>query len=287
MENYCNVTLSVSGSPEELKSFVCSNMKLKTGISGAKQVFRLEALCPLGPNMSCYNHWGCDSDICDAITLEHMGWHEDCDSIFSDFQVVNAPPLRWFYTVVARFPQLTFDIFAGCYLLDFQISAHAANGEILQEEITNYDDSDSPVEYENPDYLAEMLTDFPLSEALLSGVESFANSVDGQSDENWFFWDSPNPEDTGQSGEEFEEFFPKIDANQAEVDRHGFTDTPAGVFRYRDGTICILDNYRAEHNLLLITLSMQAELFWAGFKLKAWGRLKLADYLDGNTIAEK
>lgn len=46
-------------------------------------------------------------------------------------------------------------------------------------------------------------------------------------------------------------------------------------------------NYRAEHNLLLITLSMQAELFWAGFKLKAWGRLKLADYLDGNTIAEK
>ena len=87
------------------------------------------------------------------------------------------PPLRWFSTVAARFPQLTFDIFAGYYLLDFQVSAHAANVEILQEEVTSYDDSDSQVEYESPDYLAEMLTDFPLSEALLSGVEPSADSV--------------------------------------------------------------------------------------------------------------
>ena len=287
MANYCNVTLSVSGSPEELKSFVFGNMKLEDGVSGSKQVFRLEALCPLGPNMSCYDRWGCDSDICDAITLEHMGWHEGCDSICFDFRVVNAPPLRWFSTVVARFPQLTFDIFAGCYLLDFQVSAHAANGEILQEEVTSYDDSDSQVEYEGPDYLAEMLTDFPFSEALLSGMESSADSVGGESDKNWFFWDSPNPESAGHSAEEFEDFFPKIDASEPEVDWHGFTDMPEGVFRYRDGSICTLDNYRAEHNLPSITLPMQTELFWAGFKPKAWSRLKLMDYLDGNNFMEK
>lgn len=106
MENYCNVTLSVSGSPEELKSFVCSNTKLETGISGAKQIFRLEALCPLSPSMSCYDCLSCDSDVCATITLEHMGWHEGYDSICFDFRVVNAPPLRWFSTVVSRFPQL-------------------------------------------------------------------------------------------------------------------------------------------------------------------------------------
>lgn len=129
-----------------------------------------------------------------------------------------------------------------------------------------------------------MLTDFPLSEALLSGVEPSADSVDGESDENWFFWDSPNPEDTEQSGEELEDFSPKIDAREPEVDWHGFTDMPEGVFRYRDGTICILDNYRAEHSLSPITFSMQTELFWASFKPKAWSRLKLADYLDGKIL---
>lgn len=133
-----------------------------------------------------------------------------------------------------------------------------------------------------------MLTDFPLSEALLSGMgSSFADSVNGESDENWFFWDGSNPEDAGQSSEEFGAFFPKIDANEAEVHWHGFADMSAGVFRYRDDTICILDNYRAEHNLPPIILSMQTELFWAGFNPKAWSQLKLADYLDWNNITEK
>lgn len=140
-------------------------MKLETGISGAKQVFRLEALFPLGPSMCCYDCWSCDSDVCDAITLEHMGWHKGCDSICFDFRVMNAPPLHWFSTIVAHSPQLTFDIFACYHLLNFQVSSHEANSEILQEEVTNYDDSDSQVEYKEPDYLAEMLTDFPLSEA--------------------------------------------------------------------------------------------------------------------------
>lgn len=168
-----------------------------------------------------------------------------------------------------------------------QVSTHAANSEILREEVTIYDDSDSQIEYKYPDYLAKMLTDFPLSEALLSGMESSADSVGGQSDENWFFWDSPNPEDAGQSGKEFANFFPNIDANKPEVGWHEFTDMPTGVFHHRDGTICILDNYRAKHNLPPITLPMQTNLFWASFKHKAWSQLKLAAYLDGNTITEK
>lgn len=47
--NYCNVTLSVSDSPKELKPFAFSNMKLEAGISGVTQVFRLETLRPLSP----------------------------------------------------------------------------------------------------------------------------------------------------------------------------------------------------------------------------------------------
>ena len=137
MANKCYTLLSISGHPDTLADF-CFATILPVSHDPAtfeSFCFSFAALVPLQSGETPYDAWGCRNDVIDHITLHEMGWHPGCSTVTFLVETNNAPPIYWFYKVVAMYPSLEFDFSASMFMLDSYYYAHGSEGKITAEKM--------------------------------------------------------------------------------------------------------------------------------------------------------